>query len=146
MLPPPRHGMARRQPGRDRQEKHDGWTDPGAHYVFLSILLKRGRSQLTEEGIVRPTAIMADTRLKGVSIGGTSATYAPSACGGRGLLRQHHITSITVAQPLHGRGRQAALPQPQAPGRSPNTRAKPHRARQGYAGDIREIGYQCFGL
>jgi len=21
--------------------------------------------------------------------------------------------------------------------------AKPHRARQGYAGDIREIGYQC---
>ena len=51
MLPPPRHGMARRRIGRDRQDKHDGWTDPGAHYVFLSILLKRGRSQLTEEGI-----------------------------------------------------------------------------------------------
>ncbi|MDR9460001.1 MAG: hypothetical protein RI591_07675 [Dehalococcoidia bacterium] len=26
---------------------------------------------------------------------------------------------ITAAQPLHGRGRQAALPKPQAPGRSP---------------------------
>ena len=26
----------------------------GAHYVFLSILLKRVRSQLTEEDIVRP--------------------------------------------------------------------------------------------
>ena len=44
---------------------------------------------------------------------------APSACGGRGLLRLRHITSLTVAQPLHGWGRQAALPQPQAPGRSP---------------------------
>ena len=72
-------GMARRPPGRDRQEKHDGGTDPGAHYVFLSILLKRGRSQLTEGDIVRPTALMADThlRLKGVSIGGTMSTCAP---------------------------------------------------------------------
>ena len=74
---------------------------------------------MTEEGIVRPTALMADTRLKGVSRGGTTATYAPSACGGRGLLRLRHKTSLTVAQPLHGRGRQAALPKPQAPGRSP---------------------------
>ena len=81
--------------------------------------LKRGRSQLTEEGIVRPRAIMADTRLMGVSIGGTTATYAPSACGGRGLLRLRHITSLTAQQPLLGWGRQAALPQPQAPGRSP---------------------------
>ena len=83
--------------------------------------LKRGRSQLTEEGIVRPTALMADTRLrlKGVSIGGTMTTYAPSAYGGRGLLRLRCITSLTAQQPLHGWGRQAALPKPQAPGRSP---------------------------
>ena len=47
---------------------------------------------------------------------------------GRVLLRLRHITSLTVEQPLHGRGRQAALPKPQAPGRSP--------LRQGYAGGI----------
>ena len=37
-----RHGTARRPTGRDRKQKHDGGTDPGAHYVFLSILLKEG--------------------------------------------------------------------------------------------------------
>jgi hypothetical protein len=74
---------------------------------------------LTEEDIVRPTAIMEDTQLTGVSIGGTMSTSATFACGGRGLLRLRPITSLAAQQPLHGWGRQAALPQPQAPGRSP---------------------------
>ena len=47
--------------------------------------LKRGRSQLTEEDIVRPTALMADTRLAGVSIGGTKATCAPVRLRGKGV-------------------------------------------------------------
>jgi hypothetical protein len=68
---------------------------------------------------MRAKAIIEDTRLKEVSIGGTMATYAPSACGGRGLRRLRHITSLTVAQPWHGWGRQAAWPKPQAPERSP---------------------------
>jgi hypothetical protein len=58
--------------------------------------LRRGRSQLTEEDIVRPTALMADTRLTGISIGGTSASYVPSACWGRGLLRLRNIESVMI--------------------------------------------------
>jgi hypothetical protein len=87
--------------------------------------LKRGRSQLTEEDIVRPTALMADTRLTGVSIGGTTATYAPSACGGRGLLRQRKDFHLAYSLPLQGRGivrcYRSRPPQGEAPtpGRSP---------------------------
>ncbi len=33
---------------------------------------------------MRPTALIADTRFKGISIGGTIAPYAPSAWGGEG--------------------------------------------------------------
>ena len=52
---------------------------------------------------------------------------APSACGGRGLLRLRHITSLTVAQPLHGWGSSGSAAEAASPG------AKPLRARQGYA-------------
>ena len=69
--------------------------------------LKRGRSQLTEEDIVRPTALMADTRLrlKGVSIGGTTATYATFACLGGGCYGSGINFLIVPSLPLHGWGK-----------------------------------------
>ena len=64
--------------------------------------LKRGRSQLTEEGIVRPTALMADTRLMGVSIGRTKTTYATFACLGGGCYGSGIDFLIVPPLPLQG--------------------------------------------
>ena len=68
--------------------------------------LKRGRSQLTEEDIVRPTALMADTRfrLKGFSIGGTTAPYATIACLGGGCYGSGIDFLIAQPLPLQGWG------------------------------------------
>ena len=66
--------------------------------------LKRGRSQLTEEDIVRPTALMADTRLTGVSIGGMMSTYATFACLGGGCYGSGIDFLIVPLLPLQGWG------------------------------------------
>ena len=67
--------------------------------------LKRGRSQLTEEGIVRPTALMADTRfrLKGVSIG-ERVHLCHVRLLGWGVLRQRKDFLLAQPLPLQGWG------------------------------------------
>jgi hypothetical protein len=54
---------------------------------------------------VRPTALIADTRFKGISIGGTTAPYAPSAWGGKGVAtaaqRLRTLYGLAVAWVVH---------------------------------------------
>jgi hypothetical protein len=62
---------------------------------------------------------------KGVSIGGTMSTYAPSACGGRGVLWQRYRYPYRHSAAIARVGNSAVLPKPPAPGRSPHSWAKP---------------------